>query len=46
VSEQPYPVFRCEGQKDRIPHPVFCQTSVATSDVNIRSDVFRDISDV
>jgi len=26
VSEQPYPVFRFEGQKDRIPHTVFCQT--------------------
>jgi len=26
VSEQPYPVFRFEGQKDRFPRPVFCQT--------------------
>jgi len=25
VSQQPHPVFRCEGQKDRIPHPVFFQ---------------------
>jgi len=25
VSQQPHPVFRFEGQKDRIPHPVFCQ---------------------
>jgi len=25
VSQQPYPVFRFEGQKDRIPHPVFSQ---------------------
>jgi len=25
VSQQPYPAFRFEGQKDRIPHSVFCQ---------------------
>jgi len=25
VSQQPFPVFRFEGQKDRIPYPVFCQ---------------------
>jgi len=25
VSQQPFLFFRFEGQKDRIPHPVFCQ---------------------
>jgi len=25
VSQQPFPVFRFERQKDRIPYPVFCQ---------------------
>jgi len=25
VSQQSYPVFLFERQKDRFPHPVFCQ---------------------
>jgi len=25
VSQQPFLFFRFEGQKDNIPHPVFCQ---------------------
>jgi len=25
VSQQPFLFFRFEGQKDSIPHPVFCQ---------------------
>jgi len=25
VSQQPHPVLRFEGQKDRIQHPLFCQ---------------------